>query len=93
MTTNAVKTYEGGIGYLINVAIRKDGAEFKRLQSRTQWGYTWGAWKATGRVHKDLENLPCSVEAGFATLYESDCDCYSRLVKDDGTPRVRLPKS
>lgn len=46
----AVKLFCGGIHGLQEIAVRSDGAVFKRYQDKGPYGYRWGAWKSQGRV-------------------------------------------
>lgn len=66
----AIQTYTGGINGLIEAAIREDGVLFKRYQDKTRYGYRWTGWKEKGNC--DVNNIPKTIEAGFATLYKAD---------------------
>lgn len=74
----AIKVYKGGIHSLIEAAVRADGAEFRRYQNKTLFGYRWTAWRATGMQH-DVTNLPTSLSAGFSTMYPPQCPRNVRL--------------
>jgi putative SOS response-associated peptidase YedK len=52
----AVATYQGGIHGQVQVAVREDGAVFRRYQNRTIYGYRWGAWTKGETV--DATNPP-----------------------------------
>lgn len=67
----AVALYTGGITELREVAVREDGVEFSRWQTRDpRFGYRWGAWRETGAWH-DPKALPGEVQNGFCTLRRS----------------------
>lgn len=66
----AIKTYDGGINFRVQAAIREDGVLFTRCQGRNCYGYAWSKWKRHGQY--DVNNLPRTIPAGFANLYPTD---------------------
>lgn len=66
----AIKTYDGGINFRVQAAVRTDGALFIRTQNKGRYGYAWGAWRF--RTQLDTENLPGTIQAGFANLYPTN---------------------
>lgn len=93
----AIAIFVGGIQELRQVAVREDGAVFKRFQEKDpRFGYRWSAWKPTGEVlgenaRNGIEDMP----SGFCTLHraspKSPCVNDAALFDRQGQIRVRLP--
>lgn len=80
----AIALYKGGIHSLKETAVRTDGVVFSRYQSRTPYGYRWGAWSQNG-TEKWGANMVGNPPNIYRDMYKCN-DLNSR-----GEIRRRLP--
>lgn len=77
----AIALYEGGIHARIQIAVRHDGAVFKRYQGNDpRYGWKWERWARIGE-QVDPDNLPREIEGKT-----QHCG-----LGDNGHKHVRLP--
>lgn len=76
---HAALLYAGGVDRAIQVALREDGAAFKRARVQTKFGWGWSRWTFVTRY--DISAPPIKIQHGLWFL---------EPVKD-GAKGLRLP--
>lgn len=89
--SKAIAIYTGGIHSLIQVAVRTDGVLFRRHQSKTRFGYAWGAWKSSGAILAAADTPPAEISGLTRATPDGANANASTLFNAKGEIRVRLP--